>query len=212
MKCTSVNWNIGTSGGENAKFTVCTSRFSPSLIHGLCAFFASNSRFMRPFQAALNTCLDSPFFCQPFSSRFALHGLRALEINSLKEGFGVEIIAKLIPQTILLCNVPFFSKSLHSLRAQRLKKINLDWNFQSRLKISILLEMFNPGPSEFPTKIGVWWVARLKISISIENFNPGGRSWIFSIFGPLGFLIRIPFFYVTVTVIFGNNSTDHFFR
>ena len=49
------------------------------LIHGLCAFFASNSRFMRLFQAALDTCLDSPFFCQPLSSRFALHGLRALD-------------------------------------------------------------------------------------------------------------------------------------
>ena len=47
---------------------------------------------------------------------------------------------------------------------------------QSRLKISISIEIFNLGPSEFPTKIGVWWVARLKISISIENFNPGGRS------------------------------------
>ena len=49
---------------------------------------------------------------------------------------------------------------------------NLDWKFQS-------------WPSEFPTKNRVCWVARLKFSISIENFNPGGRSWIFSIFGPL---------------------------
>ena len=32
--------------------------FSPSLIHGLCAFFASNSRFVRLSQAAL----DTPFF------------------------------------------------------------------------------------------------------------------------------------------------------
>ena len=64
--------------------------------------------------------------------------------------------------------------------AQRLEKINLDWNFQSRLKFSI------PDLQNSPQKIGVWWVARLKISISIENFNPGGRSWIFSIFGPLG--------------------------
>ena len=47
---------------------------------------------------------------------------------------------------------------------------------QSRLKFSISIEIFNPGPSEFPTKIGIWWVARLKISISIENFNPGWRS------------------------------------
>ena len=40
---------------------MCTSRFSPSLIHGLCAIFASNLRFMRLFQAPLDTCLDSPF-------------------------------------------------------------------------------------------------------------------------------------------------------
>ena len=50
----------------------------------------------------------------------------------------------------------------------------------SRLKISI------PELQNSPQKIGVCWVARLKFSISIENFNPGGRSWIFSIFGPLG--------------------------
>ena len=52
---------------------VCTSRFSPSAIHGLCAILASNSRFMRPFPAPLNTC------CQPFSSQFARHGLRGFE-------------------------------------------------------------------------------------------------------------------------------------
>ena len=45
-----------------------------------------------------------------------------------------------------------------TLRAQILKKINLAWKFQSR-------------PSEFPTKIGGWWVARLKISSSLENFK-----------------------------------------
>ena len=43
--------------------------------------------------------------------------------------------------------------------------------FNSRLKVSISLEIFNPGPSEFPTKIGVWWVARLKISSSLEIFK-----------------------------------------
>ena len=47
---------------------------------------------------------------------------------------------------------------------------------RSPLKFSISIEIFNPGPSEFPTKKKVWRVARLKISISIENFNPGGRS------------------------------------
>ena len=43
----------------NSRFALHGKR--PSLIHGLCAFFASNSRFMRPFQAALDTPLDSPF-------------------------------------------------------------------------------------------------------------------------------------------------------
>ena len=47
-----------------------TSQFSPSLIHGLCAFFASNSRFMRLFQAALDTPLDSLF-----SATLSVHGL-----------------------------------------------------------------------------------------------------------------------------------------
>ena len=52
----------------NSRFA--PSRFSPSLIHGLCAFFASNSRFMRLFQAGLDTCLDSPF-----SATLSVHGL-----------------------------------------------------------------------------------------------------------------------------------------
>ena len=65
---------------------------------------------------------------------------------------------------------------------------------QSRLKCSISLEFFELAwrfqswPSlnqNSPQKIGVWWVARLNFSISIENFNPSGRSWIFSILGPL---------------------------
>ena len=63
------------------------SRFA---LHGLappyftvCALFLpTNHGFLRRFQAALDTCLDSPLLCQPLSSRFALHGLRALEIVS----------------------------------------------------------------------------------------------------------------------------------
>ena len=55
-----VNSNTGILEVESAEFTVCTSRFGPSLIHGLCAIFASKSRFMRLFQAALDTCLDNP--------------------------------------------------------------------------------------------------------------------------------------------------------
>ena len=52
----------------NSRFALRGKR--PSLIHGLCAFFASNSRFMRLFQAALDTPLDSPF-----SATLSVHGL-----------------------------------------------------------------------------------------------------------------------------------------
>ena len=52
----------------NSRFALHGKR--PSLIHGLCAFFASNSRFMRLFQAALDTCLGSPFFAS-----LSIHGL-----------------------------------------------------------------------------------------------------------------------------------------
>ena len=37
---------------------------------------------MRLCQAALDTCLYNPLPCQPLSSRFALDGLRTLEIQS----------------------------------------------------------------------------------------------------------------------------------
>ena len=73
---------------ENAEFTVCTSRFIPSLIHGVCAIFASNSRFMRLFQAPLDTCLDSPLLCQPLTvctSRFA----RLCTVKDLSRLFGL---------------------------------------------------------------------------------------------------------------------------
>ena len=52
----------------NSRFALHGER--PSLIHGLCAFFASNSRFMRLFQAALDTPLNSPF-----SATLSVHGL-----------------------------------------------------------------------------------------------------------------------------------------
>ena len=52
----------------NSRFALHGTR--PSLIHGLCAFFASNSRFMRLFQAALDTPVDSPF-----SATLSVHGL-----------------------------------------------------------------------------------------------------------------------------------------
>ena len=38
---------------------------------------------MRLFQAPLDTCLDSPFFADLSVPRFALHGLRALDIGFL---------------------------------------------------------------------------------------------------------------------------------
>ena len=42
--------------------------------------FAFDSRFMRLFQALLDTYLDSPLLCQPLNSRFALRGLRGVEL------------------------------------------------------------------------------------------------------------------------------------
>ena len=52
----------------NSRFALHGKR--PSLIHGLCAFFASNSLFMRLFQAVLDTPLDSPF-----PATLSVHGL-----------------------------------------------------------------------------------------------------------------------------------------
>ena len=52
----------------NSRFALHGKR--PSLIHGLCAFFASNSRFMHLSQAALDTPLD-----RPFPATFSVHGL-----------------------------------------------------------------------------------------------------------------------------------------
>ena len=44
------------------------------------------------------------------------------------------------------------------------------WKFQSRLKISISLENFNPDLENCPRK-GPYFQSRLKFSISIENFS-----------------------------------------
>ena len=59
------------------------SRFA---IHGLRAFFASNSRFMRLFQAALDTCLDSPFFAS--LSVHCLHFTVYVPSRKFKTKFG----------------------------------------------------------------------------------------------------------------------------
>ena len=77
----------------------------------------------------------------------------------------------------------------------RLKFSIRAWKFQSRLKFAISLENFNPdldnSPQQGPYFQPRWnFQSRLKISIwdwSLESFNPGAKSWIFSIFGPLGF-------------------------
>ena len=52
----------------NSRFALHGKR--PSLVHGLCAFFPSNSRFMRLFQPAPNNPLDSPS-----SATLSVHGL-----------------------------------------------------------------------------------------------------------------------------------------
>ena len=72
-------------------------------------------------------------------------------------------------QFLTFIDVAPFCRPL-SLRAQILKKFKIAWNFQSRLKISRSLEIFNPDLQNSPQKIGVWWVARLKISSSLGPF------------------------------------------
>ena len=79
---------------ESAEFTVCTSRFSPSLIHGLCAFCASSSRFMRLFQAALDT---PPY--SPFTATLSVHGLH-FTVYALSTDF-FRIYVQKLPAAIL---------------------------------------------------------------------------------------------------------------
>ena len=55
--------------------------FSPSLIHGLCTFFASNSRFMCLFQAALDTRPRQPLLRHPLSSRFCTSRFARLRLS-----------------------------------------------------------------------------------------------------------------------------------
>ena len=52
-----------------------------------------------------------------------------------------------------------------SLRAQILKTFKIAWNFQSRLKISLSLEMFNPDLQNSPQK------NRGLVGGSLENFK-----------------------------------------
>ena len=49
---------------------------------------------MRLFQTPLNTCLDSPFFCQPLSSRFALRGFRALDKSHARADFRLFLVSE----------------------------------------------------------------------------------------------------------------------
>ena len=65
--CELKHWNFR---GWKCLIHGCASWFSPSLIHGLCALFVPNSRFMRLVQAALDTPLDSPV-----SATLSVHGL-----------------------------------------------------------------------------------------------------------------------------------------
>ena len=78
-----VNWNTLVLEVENAKFTVCTSRFSPSLIHGLCTIFLLplTHGFCGVFRPLLAPVSTAPLLCWPLSSRFALHGLRTFDLR-----------------------------------------------------------------------------------------------------------------------------------
>ena len=77
---------------------------------------------------------------------------------------------------------PFDWRRQRSLRAPRLKKINLAWNFQCRLKCSISIEIFNLDFQNSHKLRGL-------VGGSLENYNLARKlqsrlkSWHFSIIG-----------------------------
>ena len=76
----------------------------------------------------------------------------------------------------------------------RIEIFNLDWKFQSRLKISIPT-LIIPHNRSLVFNLAWKFRSRLKVSIwdwSLESFNPGAKYWIFSIFGPSGDWAKFP--------------------
>ena len=72
-----------------------------------CAFFASNSRFVCPFQAALDTALDSPF-----SATLSVHGLHFTVCAPSKDG-GPNIYVEKLMLLLVSLNAP--APSWHSM-------------------------------------------------------------------------------------------------
>ena len=97
MKCT-----LSTETLEFSRLKVPNSRFSPSLIHGLCAFFAPNSGFMRLFQAALDTPLNNPF-----SATLSVHGLR-LRVSKFSFKLSVSVFILEFRRPFVTCD--FFAR------------------------------------------------------------------------------------------------------
>ena len=98
----------------NSRFALHGKR--PSLIHDLRAFFASNSRFMRLLQAALDTPLDSPF-----SATLSVHGLHftvcapsknesSPNFSSFRPGFSPEFSSEISPSFLRSFPALFASK------------------------------------------------------------------------------------------------------
>ena len=73
-------------------------------------------------------------------------------------------------------------------KGPKIENIQSGLKFSISVEKSISIENFNLDLQNYPQRIGVWLAARLRFSISPENFNPEGQSWMFSIFGPIGFL------------------------
>ena len=67
-----------------------------------------------------------------------------------------------------------------ALRAQILKKFKIAWNFQSRLKISISLEIFNPDLQNSPQK------NRGSVGGALENFKLTWKFQALEFFQDLG--------------------------
>ena len=118
----------------NSRFALHGKR--PSLTHSLCAFFASNSRFMRLFQAALDTYLDNPFFAS-----LSVRGLHFTVYAPSKKTevvlqFSESCTAETALQHSLFCSVDVvFTKSCAATNEKlRCRKVVLSCRFPADFK------------------------------------------------------------------------------
>ena len=106
---------------------------------------------------------------------FALPGCQRTSVNTL--------LCDTLGLALMVPEGPAIEKIQSRLIAWNFQSIRLkvsiqDWKFQSRLKVSISLENFNPDLDNSPQQ-EPYFQSRLKISISIDNFNLRLVAWKF---------------------------------